>query len=254
MNTKPHNWLTEIPIAHRGYHTNDSLIPENSLTAFENAIKNGFAIELDVHLLSDNKVVVFHDATLLRLCGIDKQISELNSDDVKKYPILESENRIPLLQNVLELVNGKVPLLIELKYNEEAGLLEQAVVNELQSYKGEFAMHSFNPSALQWFSENSPEIMRGQVISKYRGEKINPVTKFALSDDYLNNISKPDFIACDFRDLPDADVEKCRKKGLPVLAWTIRSIEEQNQISEYADNIIFENYFCSSFGSKKGKL
>lgn len=234
--------LLERPFAHRGLHSNNEVIPENSMAAFKKALAKNFAIELDVHLLSDGKVVVFHDETVQRLCGINKRIDEFDSKEIKNLCLLDSENRIPLLREVLEIVNGKVPLLIEIKNKSTVGKLESAVYNELKNYKGKFAIQSFNPFSLNWFAKNSPNILRGQLSSDFKGEDINPITKLLLRNFYLNFVSKPQFIAYDCSNMPNNKIKKLRQKGLPILCWTVKSNEEYKTVKPLCDNVIFEGF------------
>lgn len=234
--------LLNRPFAHRGLHSNNDIVPENSIIAFQKAISLNFAIELDVHLLSDNKVAVFHDDNVERLCGINIGIEELDSIELSKLKLLNSENKIPLLNEVLHLVNGKVPLLIELKINSKVGKLERAVFHELDSYNGEFAIQSFNPSSLNWFLKNAPHILRGQLSSDFKNEKMNPFSKFLRKNLFLNFISKPQFLAYDSSAMPNRKIARLRKRGLPVLCWTIKSKEEYERIKSFCDNIIFENF------------
>ena len=143
------SWLVETPIAHRGYWGKNA--PENSLSAFSKAIEKGYAIELDVQLLADNTVVVFHDESLARMTGNDGYLKYLNKEDLKALTLKGSKEKIPTLKEVLALVDGKVPLLIEIKNKHKVGNLEQAVLEELKSYNGEFAVQSFNPYSLSYW-------------------------------------------------------------------------------------------------------
>ena len=136
------SFLTNTPIAHRGYH--NSKYPENSIAAFKNAMKYGYTIELDVHLTKDYKIVVFHDKTLKRVCNIDKCIEELTYEELSKYNLFDTKYKIPLLKEVLDLVNGKAGLLIETKVIRFNGKLEEELSKLLDNYKGPFAVQSFN--------------------------------------------------------------------------------------------------------------
>ena len=138
-------------IAHRGCH--NELIPENSMPAFSKAIKNNLIIELDIHLLKDNKVVVFHDDNLKRMTGLDKPIKDLTYEEVRKLKLLNTNYKVPLLSDVLELINGKVPVIIELKYDTKYGLLESELLKILKNYKGLYAIKSFNPLSLYYFKK-----------------------------------------------------------------------------------------------------
>jgi glycerophosphoryl diester phosphodiesterase len=232
-------WLVETPIAHRGYWEKN--IPENSLAAFAKAIEKGYAIELDVHLLADNTVVVFHDDSLARMTGNDGYLKYLNKEDLKALTLKGSKEKIPTLQEVLKLVDGRVPLLIEIKNNHKVGNLEQAVLDLLKDYKGEFAVQSFNPYSLQYFRTHAPQILRGQLSGSFKNSKMNWVTKFSLKRMLLNKkVSQPNFISYEATTLPNRIVKKYKK--LPLLAWAVQSKEEYMKVIKYCDNIIFEGF------------
>ncbi|MBE7075625.1 MAG: glycerophosphodiester phosphodiesterase [Clostridiales bacterium] len=233
------SWLVETPIAHRGYHNKN--IPENSIAAFEKAIEKGYAIELDVQLLADNTVVVFHDESLARMTGNDGYLKYLNKPDLKALKLKDSKETIPTLEQVLKVVDGRVPLLIEIKNKYKVGQLEQALINILRKYKGEFAVQSFNPFSLGYFRENAPEILRGQLAGTFKTEKMSWIRKYMLRTMKLNKkVSQPHFISYEASALPNRTVRKY--KSLPLLAWTIRSKEEYIKVVKHCDNIIFEKF------------
>lgn len=234
--------LLRRPIAHRGLHSNNSAVPENSLIAFEKAIAADYCIELDVHVLATNEVVVFHDDTLERMCGVNKNIQELTYKEIADLRLLDSSYKIPLLTEVLEMVDGKVPILIELKNKNKVGNFEKTVLDVLKTYTGNFAIQSFNPLSIGWFAKNAPHITRGQLSSDFKAEKMSSITKFLLKGMFLNFISKPDFIAFDVAAMPNKKVDKLRKKGHPILCWTITSMEDYQKSIELCDNIIFEGF------------
>ena len=233
------SWLVETPIAHRGLH--DKTSPENSLSAFEKAVENGYAIELDVQLLADDTVVVFHDESLSRMTGNDGYIKFLNKDDLKVLNLAGSKEHIPTFEEVLKLVNGRTPLLIEIKNQFKVGKLEQKVIDLLKDYKGEYAVQSFNPFSLNYFKHHAPQILRGQLSGYFKEEKLAFIKKFLLKRMSFNkNVSEPNFISYDATTLPNRFVRKYKR--LPLLAWTVRSKEEYLKTIKYCDNIIFENF------------
>lgn len=234
-------WLVERYIAHRGLH--NETFPENSLGAFENAIKNGYPIELDVHLLSDGNVVVFHDDTLSRMTGKDGYIKSLTVNDLKNYNLNNTQYTIPTFKEVLDLVNGKVPILIEIKNKGKVGELESAVLKLLKEYNGEYAVQSFNPFVVEWFYKNAPEIPRGQLSGYFKdeeGKSLGFIKRFALKRIMLHKKSKPQFIAYEAQTVPNRFVKKFKK--LPLLVWTVTSQEEYMRLVKYVDNIIFQNF------------
>lgn len=232
-------WLVEYPIAHRGFHTDE--MPENSLGAFQNAIDNGYPIELDVHLTCDETVVVFHDDSLARVTNKDGYVKNLTKDTLKDYSLFGTKYTIPTFKEVLDLVAGQVPILIEVKNTGKVGELESALLKILKDYTGEYAIQSFNPYVLEWFKKNAPQIARGQLAGYFKGEKLSFIKKFALKRMLLNKkISCPDFISYDARNVPNRFVNKY--KNLPLLVWCVRSQDEYLKKVKYCDNIIFENF------------
>lgn len=231
-------WLFSRPIAHRGLH--DQEAPENTLAAFEKAKTANYPIELDIREIDDGTIIVFHDEKLCRLTGQDGYVGNLVQENLKKYHIQNTEQTIPTFEEVLELVNGQVPLLIEIKNNNKVGKFEQKVIDMLKTYDGEYAVQSFNPYCLEYFKRKAPHIQRGQLSSFFVGEKsISFFKKYVLKRMLLNRITKPDFISYDHNYLPNIYVSKTK---LPVLTWTVRSQKEYEGIKPYCDNIIFENF------------
>ncbi len=232
------SWLVERCIAHRGLHNDE--FPENSLGAFQNAINNGYPIELDVHIISDGTLVVFHDDSLSRMTGKDGYLKNLTKSDLENYHLADTEYTIPTFEDVLTLIDGKVPLLIEVKNTNKVGALETKLLEMLRAYKGEYAIESFNPYVLEWFKNNAPDILRGQLAGFFKGEKLAFIKRFALKRMVLNKIAKPDFIAYEASRLPNRFVRKY--KSLPLIAWTVRSQKEYMKVVQYCDNVIFENF------------
>lgn len=245
------SWLTTRAIAHRGLH-NDSC-PENGMSAFQNAIDANYPIELDVKSLDDGTAVVFHDNNLSRMTGTDGYIGNLKLEDLAPLKLLKSQDGIPTFAQVLSLVDGKVPLLIEIKNDNKVGTLEKSVLELLKTYKGEYAVQSFNPYSMEFFKLNAPHIWRGQLSCFFRGEKsLSFVKRFALKRMMLNKkISSPDFISYNFRDLPNRYVQKF--SDLPVLAWTVRCDTDFERVKDYCNNIIFEGFVPSREPADKQK-
>lgn len=233
------SWLLDQPIAHRGLH--DKTNPENSLSAFQKAIDQGYPIELDVQIIADGTVVVFHDSSLSRLTDNDGYLKFLNKEDLNLLTLKDSKEKIPTFEEVLNLVNGKVPLLIEVKNEGKVGELEKTVLEMLKKYKGEYAICSFNPYVLEYFYKYAPDVPRGQIAGFFKGEKLSFLKKHALKKMLLNKkISHPDFISYEAKRLPNRFVKKY--KALPLLAWTVRSESEYLKVVKYCDNVIFEGF------------
>ena len=154
--------------AHRGLWDMEEGIPENSLPAFQRAAERGFAIELDVHLTADGELAVFHDDTLTRMCGKDAVIESMTYQQLTEYRLKDTNYGIPRLSEVLALVKGRVPLLIELKLPSRDLHLCPRLLEELQDYKGRYLIESFNPFGLRWFRKHCPHILRGQLAARYQ--------------------------------------------------------------------------------------
>jgi len=238
--TNPKAVLTMMPFAHRGLHTNDQIVPENSMLAFARAIKEGYAIELDVQLSADEKVIVFHDDDIFRMTGTNKNLAEMDWDHLKELSLLDSSQHIPLFEDVLSFVAGQVPLLIEIKSRSRVGKLEKTLLNILKSYSGPFAIQSFNPFTVGYFKKMAPEIIRGQLSGSFDGEDLPFYQKLLLKYLLLNCVSSPHFIAYETGCLPDWLGKRLKRRHIILLTWTVRSQAEAEQLPAYIDNIIFE--------------
>jgi len=236
-------WIKNDFIAHRGLHTLDKTVPENTLLAFQKAMDRGYAIEFDINVMKDGTVVCFHDPDFKRLCGVDKALSELNFEDVKSFRILQSNEYIPSLKEVLEFIDGKVPLLIELKPLGDNNLLCQQFMEVMKDYKGVWAMHSFHPMTIFWFKKNHPEVVRGQVTEFFRDDpKMKKLTKFLMKTMALNIFTKPDFINYGVKDMPNKYLDRQIKKGMTVIGYASQSQEQFDMVKKYYHNSVFE-YF-----------
>lgn len=234
------SWIVKTPIAHRGLFGDK--VPENSLAAFKQAIKNKLPIELDVTALADGTPVVFHDEKLARMTGRDGFISSLSLSDISDFRLQGTKEKIPTLAEALEVIDGKVPVLIEIKNFDKVGPLEKAVWKELIKYDGEYAIESFNPYTLEWFKNNAPKIKRGQLSCFFRNKDISGIKKFALKRMMLNKkVSEPNFIVYDSADMPNKFLKKYYGV-IPVLAYTIKSEGEEIRLKGFCDNILFDSY------------
>ena len=236
MNT---TFLIERPFAHRGYFDNEKL-PENSMPAFRKALRYGYNIELDVHLTKDNKLVVFHDNNLKRVCGVNKIIEDCTYDELLKYNLFNTNYKIPLFCDVLKLVNGKVALLIETKVIK-CGKLEEELCKYLDDYKGFFAIQSFNPFSIYWFKKHRKNYIRGILSGDFKHNKnISNLRKIIMKTLIIDVILKTDFIAYDIRALPCGYVESKIKRKV-VLGWTVRDKNDYDKSKKYCNNFIGEN-------------
>ncbi|MFA7076080.1 MAG: glycerophosphodiester phosphodiesterase family protein [Candidatus Izemoplasmatales bacterium] len=234
-------WIRTNYIAHRGFHSLDKSIPENSLLAFKKAIDYGYAIELDIHILKDGNVVVFHDNDLKRICKKDWFINEVTYDQIKDLHLLNTNEKIPLLTDVLSLVDGKVPLMIEFKPRGDYTSLCEAFMVLIKGYNGPYAIQSFNPKIVNWFRKNAPEIVRGQLAEYFTNdETLSKFNKFILKRMWLNYITKPDFINYGLKYLPNKYAKKAFDAGLTVIGYTSRNQLEFDMVKKYYHNSVFE--------------
>ena len=228
--------------AHRGLFDNKT-VPENSLAAFARSVERGFGIELDIQLTADGRVVVFHDYTLTRMCGVDAKVSELTLKELRQHRLLGSQYTIPTLAEVLKLVDGRVPLLVELKGESTSDALCLPAARLLDEYDGPYCVESFNPMLLRWFKIHRPEVARGQLVTNLIAEKRkgNKLLNLLLSGLLLNFLSRPDFIACDVKHTGGPAYYLCAKIfRAKRFYWTVRNPEDFEAIRESEAWSIFE--------------
>ena len=239
-----------LPIAHRAYHDRAARRPENSRAAIRAAISAGYAIEIDIQPSADGVAMVFHDYDLRRLTGVPGRIRGLTAADLGALPLLHADEGIPTLAEVLQLVGGQVPLLIEIKDQDGAmgpavGPLEEAVARDLHGYAGPVALMSFNPHSVAALAQAAPDRPRGLTTSAYRGEDW-PLLPAPVRD-HLRDI--PDltrtgssFISHEASDLDRPLVSTLKGDGIAILCWTIRSPEAEAAARRVAQNVTFEGY------------
>ncbi len=240
------HFLKDLPVAHRGLH--DDTRPENSLSAYEAAAAAGYAIETDIYIVKDGEIAVFHDETLERMTGDKRTVEECTMSELKALKLKKSNETIPSLKELLACVNGRVPLLIEIKNMTEKKPKEivQRIAEVLDGYRGEYAIQSFNPWYVRAYKRLRPQVMCGLLASASTGKDFGggikgAVTSWFLRDLRLKFTVKPDFVSYGLWGLPRPSVQKF--KGIK-LAWTVRSPEEEAQTRKYVDNIIFEGYLA----------
>ncbi len=236
--------LMQARFAHRGLHAISKGVPENSMLAFGLAVDAGYGIELDVHLSKDGKLVVEHDDSLLRTCGVDRAIEDCTWEELKDLKLEGTEERLPLLEQVFERVAGKTPLLIEGKaYRGNQARLAAAIYKALQGYQGDYCIESFDPRVVWWFRKNAPEVVRGQLAGYLRrhGAKVSKLIDFAMRNLLVHALSRPDFVAYDHRDHTGLSFRLCRAVFRPpVFFWTVKSVEGENLAKEKRATPIFE--------------
>ena len=230
-----------VDYAHRGLH-NESL-PENSLGAFQNAVKHRYGIELDIQLSKDKVPMVFHDATLNRVCGIDGKLAEYTCEELQKMHLLGSEYTIPTFKEVLELVDGRIPLLIEFKPGSTE--LCDIVCPILDEYNGSFCIESFDPFILRRIKAIRPRFARGQLVTNSIKSKSchNIFLDTALTLLLFNLLSRPDFVAYDNNMKYNFSVFLCKKLfRIPTFVWTIKSDEMYKKCIQNKSCTIFEGF------------
>lgn len=235
--------FTRVRYAHRGLHRDG--VPENSLEAFRLAVESGYGIELDVRLSRDGELVVFHDDTLDRVTAESGRVADRDCAELENIKLLGSEHTIPRFSEVLELVRGRVPLLVEIKEDKGSLAVTEKTCETLSKYEGEYMIESFNPLAIKKVRELMPDTVRG-VLSSYFWRFKNQRTGlfFLLQTMALNCVARPDFVAFCHNDARCPSFWLARHVfGVPTLAWTIKSVEEEERalIGNF-DSVIFEGY------------
>lgn len=233
------DWFVTTPMAHRGLHS--ATAPENSMQAFKNAEAKGYAIELDVQLMSDGNIAVFHDDYLDRMTTGTGAIAHKNLHDLKKIHLNNSTETIPTLDKVFEQI--KAPIYIDIKSHfAKAGKFEQRLLSLIRHYNPTVAVASYNPNTLIWFKENAPDIPRAIISYNYRDSDFGFLRKFKLRNMCYNKQIKPSFISYDLDSLPFWRVWMARKLfKIPIIAWTIKSQSDLAKAKKYADNYVFEH-------------
>lgn len=236
-----YQWLTDTYIAHRGLFDNKT-IPENSLIAFQRAVDNGFGIELDVQMTADGHLVVFHDDDMERMTGIKGDIRKTDFATVSSLTLINTEHKIPTFDQFLNLVDGKVPLVIEIKTHDNIGGVEQKVLDRLRQYKGKFCIESFNPFIVRWFKVHAPDIIRGQLSESFENTPLPRFQRWLLKNLKFCKWNGSQFIAYDVRIVDKVKAVKKWRKKVPVVVWTVKSQAQHDEYRKYYDNMIFDSF------------
>lgn len=229
-------WLAGAVFAHRGMH--GPRLPENSLEAARAAIDRGFGIECDVQRSSDGQAMVFHDFDLERLTNATGRVIDRSAAQLGEIQLSGGAETIPTLRQLLDLIGGRVPLLIEIKStsNRPVAPLCLAVRRVLEGYVGPHAAMSFDPRVGHWFAVHSPRTVRGLVVSEGNDRSLLARLKRHLSLWH----ARPDFLAYDVRDLPSRFAAAQRRRGIPLATWTVRTPELRQRAAQHADAPIAE--------------
>lgn len=234
----------KVYFAHRGLHDNDGDAPENSMAAFQKAVEAGLGMELDVQVTKDGVPVIFHDFKLERICGAAGKVVNHTYEELQAYTLCHSGERIPKLSDLLDMVDGRVPLIVEIKA-ETADVSCCAVIDRLlRAYHGAYCVESFNPMVLWWFRINRGEVVRGQLSSNFRREGVYwNILYFAMTHLLFNFLTKPDFIAYNHKFSEEPGRRICRRLYRhPAAAWTIRSQQDLEALKGEYDVFIFDSF------------
>lgn len=238
--------LRRFRYAHRGLHDKANGIPENSLAAFRRAVEHGFGVELDIHLTKDGRLAVIHDNSLLRTAGADVKATDLTAEELSQYRLEGTEEKIPFLEEVLPLFEGKTPLIVELKVDGNSDALCRAACEMLDRFDVDYCIESFHPGAVRWLKEHRPDICRGQLsedFCKSKGTEMGAFADFAMTHLLLDFVTRPDFIAYDWHGREGLSPRLARTLwGVQEVSWTVRDRETMERLEAEGSLIIFENF------------
>lgn len=235
----------KVYFAHRGLHDNATDAPENSMEAFRKAVDAGFGIELDVHVTADGVPVIFHDFNLERICGAAGVIEEYTYEELQQFSLCSSKEKIPRLADLLAMVDGRVPLIVEIK-SESVHVGSCAIVDKmLRAYRGAYCIESFNPLVLLWFRIYHNDVVRGQLSSNFRKEGVyKSILYFLIGHLLLNFLTKPDFIAYNHKFNKEPGRRICHYiYRRPAAAWTVKNERDLESARGEFDVFIFDS-FC----------
>lgn len=239
-------WITDYLYSHRGLH-DKAARPENSMAAFNASAIAGFGIELDVQASADGAPMVFHDFTLDRMTLRKGRLCEQNASELTRLKLGNSGESIPRLQDALDLVAGRVPLLIEIKPRPRGriGPLEERIADLLDTYQGPFAVQSFNPKSVAWFVANAPSFVRGQIAANFISRPDHAMSwaaRMAWSKLWSCQQSQPHFVSYNVSALPCPATRRVRQQRIPLLCWTVRTPGQRARAEQHADSYIFEGF------------
>lgn len=230
--------------AHRGLFDNEKVIPENSLAAFGRAVNAGYGIELDVQLTKDDQLVVFHDAALKRMCGVEGNVWDYTLEELKSFRLKNTAEVIPTFEEALKLIDGRTPLIVEYKMDRPLTKVCELGNQLLRKYRGVYCIESFHPLALMWYRKHRPDVMRGQLSGKLvkREEGFAHNLAYFMVQNLLTNVvTRPDFIAYDYRYYRNFSRRICRWLGALPVAYTIKSREQYEKVKEEFELFIFDS-------------
>lgn len=228
--------------AHRGLHGGG--VPENSLAAFDLACKAGYGIELDVHVTADGELVVFHDDTLSRMCGVDEKTESKTLAELRSLTLGGTQEHIPSFREVLDLVDGRAPIIVEIKGTSMKNMRVCELTAEmLDTYAGAYCIEAFNPIFVSWWKKNRKHVVRGQLSNRMKKEDSgqSPLVNFLLTNLMLSFLARPDFVAYCAGNRKELSFCFARLLGAYPVGWTIRTEEDVEVCKKDFKAIIFEN-------------
>ena len=240
-------FISRLPIAHRGLHNAEKNIVENSRGSIKAAIAQNYAIEIDVQLTKDDQAIVFHDETLDRLIDKTGNVVDFTLPELQKMTYKMGGETIISFAQLLEIVAGQVPLVVEVKsLSNNIGPLEAYIANLMQDYKGDICIMSFNPFTVKEFKRIAPHIIRGIVaehnMQPHDWPGTNGLIRFLFKNLLHWPLTRPHFISYHVHDLPKLNVSLAKWCGTPVITWTVKSAKDAAYSDRYADQVTFEAY------------
>lgn len=243
----------EVYLTHRGFFNNID-IPENSLPAFAKTVRNGLGTELDVQLTTDNRLVVFHDQNLKRMCGVDKKLTDCSYEELQQYRLLDTEEKIPLLEEVLKLLKPDTPLIIEIKPEGDAIRTCEETVKMMKDRSNLYVMESFHPGVVYYLKKHHPEIIRGQLAYDMFADKENTdtfLTRFICTNLLGNCMTRPDFVAYDVNSKHNLSFLLCSKLfKAECVAWTVKNEDDLAYARKYYQQVIFDTFVPSDISER----
>jgi glycerophosphoryl diester phosphodiesterase len=227
------------PFAHRGLH--DAATPENSLPAFRAAVAAGYGNELDVRLTADGRLAVVHDATTLRTTGVDLRVAGTDARTLSRLRLEGTAHRVPMLDDVLDEVGGRTPLLVEVKTCPRWAVASAAVARLVAGYRGPVAVQSFDPRVVGWLRRNAPAVTRGQLAGGHTAADAPPLRRFLLDAMAANAATRPHFLGYRVEDVPHPAVTAWQRVlDVPLLLWTVRTRAQLDVAARLGASPIFE--------------
>ncbi|MBE6963852.1 MAG: glycerophosphodiester phosphodiesterase [Ruminococcaceae bacterium] len=245
MGKRPdHSALLGRYYTHRGLYDNAAGIPENSMAAFRKSIAHGYGMEMDVQLTADGVPVVFHDDSMLRVCGVEGQVSDYTFEELQQFPLFDTTEHIPRFADFLALVDGQVPIIVEIKAHGDYAAVCAVIEPLLLAYKGAYCVESFHPMAVRWFKTHRPEWIRGQLSTNYsKPGKRESAAQWTAHHLLVNALSRPDFVAYDVRYFRNLSFRVCKALFRPLtVAWTVKSQKQLDECRSAYDLFIFEGF------------